>query len=102
MNKRQMKKRRKLRSISVGDHTYTHKEIEMVDKLHIRYTSMHLFYPKIKRPKLTRPRVKALINYLYKNKMEYISSLSFEPIFFEDLDDCKPIMKSHGRRFNIL
>ena len=102
MNKRQMKKRRKLRSITVLDHTYTAKEIEMVDKLHIRYTSMHLFYPKIKRPKLTQPRVKALINYLYKNKMEYISSLSFEPIFFENLDDCKPIMTQHGWRFNIL
>ena len=99
MNKRQMKKRRKLRSISVGDRVYTHKEIARVNKAHIRYMSTRFLYPKIKRPKLTRPRVRSLINYIYKAGMKY--DKLFEPQFFDDLDD-KVIMKSHPRRFNIL
>lgn len=99
MNKRQMKKRRKLRSISVEDRAYTHKEIERINKLHIRYMCTRLLYPKIKRPKLTRPRVRLLINYIYKAGMKY--DKLFEPWFFDDLDD-NAIMKSYPRRFNIL
>lgn len=104
MNKRIRKKRRKLRSISVGNHAYTHKEIERINKAHIGYMNIRLLYPKIKKPKLTRPRVRLLINYIYKNRMKYAKSLRFEPPFIGDfsLGDRKPIMISHQWRFNIL
>ncbi len=103
MNKRIRKKRRKLRSIRVGDHVYTYKEIVMVNKAEIGYMNMRLLYPKIKRLKLTRPRVRLLINYIYKNRMRYAKRLRFEPVFIDDMViDDKPIMISHPWRFNIL
>lgn len=100
MNKRIRKKRRKLRSICVLDRVYTHKEIERVHKLHIGYVSMRILYPKIKNPKLTRPRTRSLINYIYRNGMKYIENFSFE-LETEIFDD-KPIMIQHPWRFNIL
>lgn len=77
MNRRIRKKREKLRSYRVGDHIYTHKEIAMINKAHIGYINARDLYHKIKEPKLTRPRVKSLINHIYKNRMKYAMNLRF-------------------------
>ena len=74
MNKRQMKKRRKLRVYSAGDRAYTHKELVMLfGKARIGYITAFEIYRKIENPKLMRPRVKTLVNYVYKNHMESIA-----------------------------
>ena len=80
MNKRIRKKRAKLGDYHIGDHIYTRKEITMINKSHIGYMGVRVLYYKIKEPKLTRPRVKALINHIYKNRMKYYkqSLLSYE------------------------
>lgn len=84
MNKRIKKKRRKLRVIRVGDHVYTHKEIVMVNKVNIGFMNTLALYQKIKDYKLIRPRVKALINYIYKNRMKCANRLRFEPQFLNE------------------
>lgn len=70
MNKRIKKKREKLRVYRVGDRVYTHKGLVMFGKARIGYTNAIELYRKIENPKLTRPRVKALINYVYKDRMK--------------------------------
>lgn len=85
MNKRIKKKREKLRLHRIGDHVYTHKGLVMFGKVHIGYVNAIELYHKIKNPKLTRPRVKALVNYVYKNRMERIArcgGLSFKHLRF--------------------
>jgi len=71
MNKRIKKKRAKLGDCHIGDHVYTRKEITMINKAYIGYMNVRALYYNIKDPKLTRPRVKSLINYIYKNRMKY-------------------------------
>ena len=71
MNKRIKKKRKKLKDYRIGDHIYTHKEIDMINKTNIGYMNAVNLYRKIKESKLTRGRVRALINYIYKNRMKY-------------------------------
>ena len=78
MNKRIRKKRKKLNDFHLGDHIYTRKEINMINKANIGYMNACTLYHKIKNPKLTRPRVRALINYIYKNRMKYYIQ-SFKP-----------------------
>lgn len=74
MNKRIKKKRQKLRVYRAGDHAYTHKELVMLfGKARIGYITAFEIYRKIENPKLTRPRVKTLVNYVYKNHMESIA-----------------------------
>jgi hypothetical protein len=87
MNKRQMKKRSKPRSFRVGDRVYTAKEIMKVNKAHIGYMNIRLLYPNIKNPKITRPRMRSLINYIYKNRIKYTKRFRFKPRFHEYLDD---------------
>ena len=70
MNKRIKKKREKLRVYSAGDRVYTHRGLTMFGKAHIGYANAIELYHKIENPKLTRPRVKALINYVYKDRMK--------------------------------
>lgn len=82
-----MKKRRKLRSFRVGDRVYTAKEITKVNKAHIGYMNIRLLYPNIKNPKITRPRVRSLINYIYKNRIKYTKRFRFKPRFHKYLDD---------------
>lgn len=72
MNKRIKKKREKLKSYRVGDHIYTRKEIVMINKANIGYLNTLALCRQIKKPKLTRPRMKALINYIYKNRMRNV------------------------------
>lgn len=70
MNKRIKKKQEKLRVYRVGTRVYTYKGLVMSGKAHIGYTNAIELYRKIENPKLTQPRVKALVNYVYKNHME--------------------------------
>ena len=71
MNKRIKKKRIKLRDLRIGDRVYTHKEIASINKEFIGFLNMSYLYNKIKEPKFTRPRMKSLINYIYKNRMKH-------------------------------
>ena len=87
MNKRQIKKRKKVGSFRIGDRVYTVKEIARVNKAHIGYMNMRLLYPNIKNPKITRPRMRSLINYIYKNRIKYIKRFRFEPRFTNKMDD---------------
>ena len=73
MNKRIKKKRQTLRVYRIGDRVYTHKGLTMFGKAHIGYPNAIAMYQKIKNPKLTRPRVKALVNYVYKDRMKRIA-----------------------------
>lgn len=82
MNKRIKKKREKLRVYRVGDHVYTHKKLVMFGKARIGYTNAIVLYQKIENPKLTRPRVKALVNYVYKNHMERMARSGGMPFRF--------------------
>jgi len=82
MNKRIRKKRRKLRDMRIGDHIYTRKEIMFINKAHIGYMNMRLLYQQIKNPKLTRPRIMSLINYIYKNRIKYAKIRSFKHLRF--------------------
>lgn len=72
MNKRIKKKREKLRVYRVGNRVYTYKGLVMSGKAHIGYRTAILLYLKIKNPKVTRPRLKGLVNYVYKNHMKRI------------------------------
>ena len=87
MNKRQIKKRKKLGPFRIGDRVYTAKEIMKVNKAHIGYMNIRLLYPNIKNPKITRPRMRSLINYIYKNRIKYTKRFRFKPRFHEYLDD---------------
>ncbi len=75
MNKRIKKKREKLRVYHAGDRTFTHKEIAMINKAHIGYINTLALYHRIKEPKFTRPRSRALINYIYKNRTKYFKQM---------------------------
>lgn len=87
MNKRIKKKREKLRVYRVGNRVYTYKGLIMSGKAHIGYRTAILLYRQIKNPKLTRPRLKALVNYVYKNRIKYTKRFRFKPRFHEYLDD---------------
>lgn len=78
MNKRIKNKREKLRVYRVGKRVYTHKGLVMFGKARIGYTNAIELYRKIENPKLTRPRVKALINYIYKNRMKYYTKHMYD------------------------
>ena len=82
MNKRIKKKREKLRVYRVGNRVYTHKGLVMFGKERIGYTNAIELYHKIENPKLTRPRVKALINYVYKNRMKRMARSGDMPFTF--------------------
>ena len=82
MNKRIKKKRMKLGDMHIGDHIYTRKEIMMINKAHLGYMNMRLLYPQIEKPKITRPRTKSLINYIYKNRIKYAKTRSFKHLRF--------------------
>lgn len=91
MNKRIKKKREKLRAYHIGDHIYTRKEIVMINRANIGYMNACALYRKIKEPKLTRPRVKALINYIYKNRMKHVMQ-SFKHLrFARHLDESRRV-----------
>lgn len=82
MNKRMRKKREKLRVYRVGDRVYTHKGLVMFGKERIGYVNAIELYHKIENPKLTRPRVKALVNYVYKHRMERIARSGYLPFIY--------------------
>lgn len=101
MNKRIKKKRKTLRVYSAGDHAYTHKELVMLfGKARIGYITAFEIYRKIENPKLTRPRVKTLVNYVYRNHMESITRsgdiyLPFKHLrFARHLNEVKRVTKT--------
>lgn len=94
MNKRIKKKRKKLKDYRIGDHIYTHKEIEMNNKANIGYMNTVNLYRKIKEPKLTRPRVRALINYIYKNRMKYYKQDQDQYLSYKHLSFTKSLFAS--------
>jgi hypothetical protein len=74
MNKRIKKKRETLRVYRVGNRVYTHKRLVMLfGKARIGYITAFEIYRKIGNPKLIRPRVKTLVNYVYKKHAESIA-----------------------------
>ena len=81
MNKRIRKKRAKLGDYHIGDHVYNRKDIVMINKANIGRMYVRYLYYTIKEPKLTRPRVKSLINHIYKNRMKH-AYLSFKHLRF--------------------
>lgn len=81
MNKRMKKKREKLRVYRVGNRVYTYKGLVMSGKAHVGYHTAILLYRQIKNPKLTRPRLKALVNYVYKNHVKRVIERSGDMAF---------------------
>lgn len=87
-NRRIKKKRRKLRDLHIGDHVYKRKDIMLINKANIGYMNAVALYQQIKDPRLTRPRVKALINYIYKNRTK--RNLSYKHLKFARHLEPKP------------
>ena len=69
MNKRIKKKQSRLKPLKIGDNVYTREYIRDLNKACIGNMNILYLYHQIKELKLTRPRVKSLINYIYKNRM---------------------------------
>lgn len=70
MNKRIKKKQMRLKCFKVGDTTYDRKRISEFNKLHIGYMNMLYLRSKMKEiPKRSQPRMRGLMNYIYKNRM---------------------------------
>jgi hypothetical protein len=69
MNKRIKKKQSRLKPLKIGDNVYTREYIRDLNKVCIGHMNVLHLYHQIKEPKLVRPRVKSLINYIYKNRM---------------------------------
>ena len=67
MNKRIKKKRMKLDNRVIGDHVYSVKTLRAYRMFLISRTYTVELYRQIKNPKITRSRIKALVNYLYKH-----------------------------------
>lgn len=62
MNKRIKKKRSRLKPLKIGDNVYTREYIRDLNKACIGNMNILYLYHQIKELKLTRPRVKSLIN----------------------------------------
>lgn len=70
MNKRIKKKQMKLKRFKVGDTIYDRKKISEFNKLHIGFMNRRCLYSKMKEiPKRSQPRMRGLMNYIYKNRM---------------------------------
>lgn len=70
MNKRIKKKRMKLKRFKVGDTIYDRKRISEFNKLYIGFMNRRCLYSKMKEiPKRSQPRMRGLMNYIYKNRM---------------------------------
>lgn len=70
MNKRIRKKQRKLKSRQIGDNTYTYNDIRIIQDSYIsRYILFPIFFGK--GYKLTRPKIRRLINYIRKKHRTY-------------------------------
>lgn len=60
----------KLKPIKVGDTTYDRKRISEVNKLYMGFMNRMCLYSKMKEiPKRSQPRMRGLMNYIYKNRM---------------------------------
>lgn len=70
MNKRIKKKQMKLKDFKVGDTIYDRKRVSEFNKLHIGFMNRRCLYSKMKEiPKRSQPRMRGLMNYIYKNRM---------------------------------
>lgn len=81
MNKRIKKKQSRLKPLKIGDNVYTREYIRALNKTYIGHMNVLCLYHQIKEPKLVRPRVKSLINYIYKNRM-HIQQRSYQHLKF--------------------
>ena len=70
MNKRIKKKQMKLKRFKVGDTIYDRKKVSEFNKLHIGFMNRLCLYSKMKEiPKRSQPRMRGLMNYIYKHRM---------------------------------
>lgn len=81
MNKRIKKKRARRANIHIGDHVYMREELRIHHKVIIARGLVTL-YRQIKNPKIIRSRVKALINYIYKDRTRKYHYLSYKHLKF--------------------
>lgn len=81
MNKRIRKKRRKRANIYIGDHMYTREELK-IHHMVIIARGLITLYSQIKNPKIIKPRVKALVNYIYKDRTRKYNHLSYKHLKF--------------------
>lgn len=59
-----------LKPIKVGGTTYDRKKISEFNKLHMGFMNRLCLYSKMKEiPKRSQPRMRGLMNYIYKNRM---------------------------------
>lgn len=89
MNKRIRKKRAKLADIRIGDHVYTRKELK-IHHMVIICRGLITLYHQIKNPKIIKPRVKALVNYIYKDRTKKYQHLSYKHLKFARHLEPKP------------
>lgn len=73
MNKRIKKKRARLSPLKIGEHVYSREYIRDINRANIGFMCCVALYQHIKDPKISRPRVRSLINYIYKNRRHYLS-----------------------------
>lgn len=60
----------RLKRFKVGDTIYDRKKISEINKLHIGFMNRLCLYSKMKEiPKRSQPRMRGLMNYIYKNRM---------------------------------
>lgn len=81
MNKRIRKKRAKRANLYIGDHMYTREELKIHHKV-IICRGLITLYHQIKNPKIIKPRVKALVNYIYKDRTRKYQHLSYKHLKF--------------------
>ncbi len=81
MNKRIRKKRAKRANIYIGDRMYTREELK-IHHMVIIARGLITLYSQIKNPKIIKPRVKALVNYIYKDRTKKYQHLSYKHLKF--------------------
>ena len=89
MNKRIRKKRRKRANLYIGDHMYTREELK-IHHMVIIARGLITLYHQIKNPKIIKPRVKALVNYIYKDRTKKYQHLSYKHLKFARHLEPKP------------
>lgn len=74
MNKRIEKKRAQTSPLKIGEHVYSREYIRDLNKTNIGFINCVALYQHIKDPKISRPRIKSLMNYIYKNRERHYLS----------------------------
>ena len=90
MNKRIKKKRAQTSPLKIGDHVYSREYIRDINRANIGFMNCVALYRHIKDPKISRPRIRSLINYIYKNRETHLKPK--DKFIFQ-----KPVMISERR-----